>query len=176
MKTSVSILILFLFLSCGNKARKLKEEIDLLRTDPKYAVSDSLFGRFQAYVNECPKGPMAGKYLYSSAVIRAKQGRAREASEIYERVYTTYKDSSFAADALYNAAICREAIPDPANSVRLYEEFLKVYPNHENASNVKSNLEFVGMAPEKVAEIIFKRNKEKEELDSLRTDIEAQSY
>jgi tetratricopeptide (TPR) repeat protein len=171
MKNIGILIMVLLFSGCGNKENKLVLQIDEVRKESKYDASDSLYNLFNEYVTRYPKGKMAGKYLYSSGIVKSKQGRFSEASVIFEKVYREYRDSSFAADALYNAAIQKEAIPDGANAIRLYNEFLKAFPDHPNAEIVGLNLEYVGLSDEKVAEILFKKSRVLDSLEKLNRQV-----
>lgn len=72
------------------------------------------------------------------------EGRYREAADALERLGHERPDDSFAADALYEAAVVsEERLADPARAERLYAEVATRYPSNRLARRARTRADFL---------------------------------
>jgi outer membrane protein assembly factor BamD (BamD/ComL family) len=71
-----------------------------------------------------------------------KEKRYNDAITAYRKVLHNYPDSSWAADARYRLALALAFYDNPQKDYHLavqeFEEFLKLYPKHENAQEAQN--------------------------------------
>jgi tetratricopeptide (TPR) repeat protein len=83
----------------GNQVRF--QEANLLFEAGEYEAAAD---RYVALVDQAPDDPNADKALWNAAASYENIGRFQSASQTYERIYTKYKKSEFADDALQRSA------------------------------------------------------------------------
>jgi tetratricopeptide (TPR) repeat protein len=99
---------------------------------------------YERLVNEYPKDPQAPEALFVMGAIFESRADFDRAACYFERLGTeAYKDSDRSADAVYNAAVLREAMEQWDNAIATYEKYLSLYPGRENSLDVEFNLAYV---------------------------------
>jgi TolA-binding protein len=151
MKWIYLFITLIVLQSCQNNAeRTLLNNIKELEANKKMLTSDTLIKSYLLYVQEYPNNEFSVKYLFKAGEASVKAGKIVEAAKIYERVDSKYSDKELSPEALIRAAVCLQSVPDPANAKRLFEVFLKKYPQHERYEDVKTMNEIVGLTEEEL--------------------------
>ncbi|AFN75849.1 hypothetical protein MROS_2619 [Melioribacter roseus P3M-2] len=123
---------------------------------------------FQGAINEYNKlaeehsdSRLAPKALYEIAKIYHmnlikdidKKESLGNAVRYYKRLSAEYPEASESQKALFVAGyIEANELSDTSAARKTYEEFLKRYPDSEMVTSVKLELEYLGMAPDKLLE------------------------
>lgn len=159
MKYFQIIIACTIFSSCSNNIKEqLVNNIKTLETQKEYKLSDSLVNTYIAFGKQFPEDSNAIKYTFKAAEILIKNNQLVKGAKLYESIA---KDNSspLAAEALLRAGVCYESIPDKANAVKIYEQFIAQFPTHERIEEVKKMKEYAGLTDEE----LFKRLLENKE-------------
>ena len=153
MKFFKIILVLTVLTSC-NQADKTEmiERMVSLEKNKDFKTSDSLINTYLEFCKLYPEDENVVKYQFKAAEILVKQNKAVQGARLYETIGTAYDDKELSPEALIRAAICLESVPDKANALRIYELFVKKYPNHERIAEIKANMEVIGLTDEQLIE------------------------
>lgn len=133
-------------------------DIKALEANSSLATSDTLIHSYINFAHQFPQHPYAIKYLFKAAEASVKAKRNGEGARLYEEVANTYKDSvELGAEALLRAGFNYEVLSDAANEKRVFEQYLKQYPNHPRVQDIKMTLELVGLSREMQDSILMDR-------------------
>jgi cellulose synthase operon protein C len=99
---------------------------------------------YERLVKEYPTVEQAPEALFVMGAIFESRADFDRAASYFERLGTpAYKDSERSADAVYNAAVLREAMEQWDKAIATYEQYLSLYPGRDNALDVEFNLAFL---------------------------------
>ncbi len=148
--------------ACNNAEKNLIKNIGQLEANNSLATSDTLINSYIRFAKEYPNHPNAIKYLFKAAEANVKAKRQGEGARIYEQIANTYKDSTtYVSECLIRAGYNYMVMQDPANEKRVFEQFLKQFPNHPQALEISRSLSLVGLSPEQQDSAMISWIKEK---------------
>lgn len=145
-KLIFSLSVLFLAACSGNKEEQAIANIKALEKNASFAKSDTLINSYIRFSETFPTNKLAPVFLFKAAQVYVGSNRAMNGVKLFEKVANEYQSDSLAPQALINGGITYATLQDPANAKRLYDQFLKNYPNHPRFEEVKIWSETVGMS------------------------------
>lgn len=150
MKKHVLFLTLgFALFACSdNAAQKSINDIKALEANPSLQASDTLINCYTRFSEKYPDHKLSPVFLFKAAQGLMQSNRTLKGTRMYESMGMKYEKDSLAPEALIRAGIGFQAANDPANAIRVYEVFLKRYPSHPRAGEIKKNIEYAGLSEE----------------------------
>ncbi len=159
MKILYYIILMTFIVSCGNGTEnRMMNDIKQLEANKSLATSDTLINSYVNFANKFPKHEYAVKYLFKAAEASIKSNRVLPGIKLYERVANEYQDTTLCPEALIRAGVGYSTIPDPANSKRMFDQFIRQYPNHPRINDVKMMSEYSGLSEEELIRRVIESN------------------
>lgn len=163
-----ALLVLSVFISLVSCKRSAQEEmianIKSLEQNKTYALSDSLINTYMKFVEKYPDHSLSPTFNFKAAEVCIAGDRILRGAKLYEQVAMNYSNDSLAPKALINGGVTYQSLYDAANAKRLFEIFMKNYPNHYRFEHVKLMHESAGLTEE---ELINRFKVRQQNLDSL---------
>lgn len=170
MRYILPFFALVLLFSCGRPQVALQEQIEAiemnLRNDsspvPDRAKAEELMGLYLKYANDFKDDTLSPAYLLKTGELSIALGQYEDALKHLSGVMR-YKQSVHTAQALFLQGFVRENYLRQTDEARIYyERFVKEYPSHPLAGDVKVLIAQLGMSPEELVSQF-----EKQQADSL---------
>ena len=138
-----------------NKLRTRIEEAEMsLSNDSLADISitkgDSLIAMYLNYNDQYKDDTLCADYFFRAADLSMKIGKAQQAVDLYGKIqrFPNYRKT---ARALFlQGFISENNLHDIESAKAYYERFLKQYPNHAMAGDVKLMLDNIGISPEEM--------------------------
>ncbi|RME11947.1 MAG: hypothetical protein D6816_01515 [Bacteroidetes bacterium] len=178
MKLQIAILVIsfaFLTASCQQHASGKKEQalarIDslekIITSDPdvikNMKPANELIKQMEAYAQAFPQDSLVPEMLVKAGEIARGLGKYDKATELLKSVWTHYGEHRLAPPALFLQAFTYDNdLRDSTMAVRYYQEFLKRYPDHELAGQVRQLVNVVGKSPEELIKLYKNQNREEQ--------------
>ena len=151
--------------SCNAKrewdAKKILKQEEALLAKAKISQVDSadvagLLNAYEGYAEKHPNDTMGIEFLFKAASFYEYLGKPIKGASIYEKVYTNYPSYSKRPYALFmQGLIYEDKLGNLDVARQKYSQFLKEYPEHPIAKDVKIALAQLGKTPEQLmAEIM----------------------
>jgi len=170
---SLITIILFACKSPREKALDNIEKTELALADTtKIELDEALVKRavlqYEDFAKAFPEDTLAPQFLYKAGEFYGIIGEHQKSLATYKRVYEDYRDFKKAAQCLFlQGFLYDDKLKDFNTSRNIYNQFLKLYPEHELAKSVEFLLENLGKSNE---QIIKELEAKRAALDSLKTD------
>lgn len=159
------VAVVIVFSSCNAKrewdAKKILKQEEALLEKAKVSKVDSadvagLLNAYEGYAEKHPNDTMGIEFLFKAASFYEYLGKPIKGASIYEKVYTNYPNFSKRPYALFmQGLIYEDKLGNLEVAKQKYTQFLKEYPNHPIAKDVKIALAQLGKTPEQLmAEIM----------------------
>lgn len=152
--TSVS----FLMISCGSGKQKMQNDIEAaeqkLRNDsatsPDKQKAADVIHQYLAYADKFQDDSMSAEYLFRAADLTNGIHQPDKAIELYQRIqrYPTYSKTSVAL--FLQGFISETELNNIQKAKEYYEKFLKQYPDHKLANDVRITLANLGKSPDEL--------------------------
>ncbi len=158
-KSLLPLAFIILIASCQSPEKKAQNRLigmekDLAKDTSKAPDKKKLYNVFNAYknfVDSFPRNDSVPEYLYRAGRLASGLTYLIEAVNCYEKVFSKYQTSKRAPFCLFmEAFIYENQLHGTEKAKKLYEEFMKKYPNHELAKDVKFSLEHLGKSDEEL--------------------------
>lgn len=110
---------------------------------------------YERVVKKYPTSTQAPEAIYVMGAIYESRTDFETAASYFERLGTTekykdekgeekeYKDHAKAADAVYNAAVIREAMADYDKAIKVYEQYMELYPGRDDVRDLGLHLAYI---------------------------------
>jgi tetratricopeptide (TPR) repeat protein len=157
--TLVTTALLFLA-SCG---AKMKWEADKITTLEKALIEDAKKGKvdsaavnrllaaYEAFADKYPGDTTAANFLFKAADFYRYMQKPLKSIGIYEKIYNNYPHFEKRPYALFLQGFMFENEVGNVHAAKIkYEAFLKEFPDHPIAKDVKLTLENLGKTPEQL--------------------------
>jgi len=164
------VLISILIVSCQSPENKAQKRVaDLKSAFQKdtskvfnKAKASALLTAYKNFADSFPKNDSVPEYLFQAARIANGLTYTLDAIGCYKKVYEKYPDSKRAPFCLFmQGFIYENNLHSPDMARKLYEEFMKKYPNNEMAKDVKFALDNLGKSDEEIMKSIMEKQKQK---------------
>lgn len=173
------VAVVVLFSSCNAKrewdAKKILKQEESLMAQAKLGKVDTagvwaLLNAYEGYADKYPGDTMGVDFLFKAASFNEFMYRPLKSISMYEKVYNNYPNYSKRPYALFMQGFVYEnKIGNFEAAKQKYNQFLKEYPNHPIAKDVKLSLMQLGKTPEQImAEIMAAQ--QADSLNSKQTD------
>lgn len=159
INSSITLLFILLVISCGPSIEEKRQEITNLETEMKskeMAFADTVLttkavSSYLDFVTMHPSDSLSPVYLFKAGNISAQKGDVRKATEIFEKLVSEYPEHKDAPMALFLQGFIHETMSSDFKAAKVsYERFLKMFPKHERASDVRFSLDNLGKSPEEL--------------------------
>lgn len=136
-----------------NKLRAKIEEAEMSLTSDSLVnipaeKGDALIAMYLNYNDQYKDDTLCADYFFRAADLSLKLGKAQQAVDLYGKIqrFPNYRKT---ARALFlQGFIAENNLHDIESAKGYYEKFLKQYPNHAMAGDVKIMLDNIGISPE----------------------------
>lgn len=153
-KVFLTIFILSL-ISCSKSPKEIFNEANELLKEKKYTQAAE---RFEEIANKNDKefSPLAliqlATIYHNKMLPDLSESQSAEKARLYfQSVYEKYPEHPDAPKSLFMAAfILANELHQYDEATKLYNEFLKKFPEDELAASAKQELEFIGLSPEEI--------------------------
>jgi len=171
-RIQISILVLTLIIfSCNTDSSSIntkvvtEENIQTIIEDLKIGngidktkVSE-LIQSIDAFAKENADNKNTPKYLELKAKYLGALGKNTEALEVYNIIYSKYKDYENSSDALFMMAFLYENnMNDKEKAKAFYQKYLDEFPTKVFAKDAKFSLENIDKTPEELMEMLKSNN------------------
>jgi outer membrane protein assembly factor BamD (BamD/ComL family) len=158
MKAIISLVLLALLVSCSTE----KTDSELFDEAQKYLKEDKIpeaILALEELVNEHSESNLAPEALselasiYQNKMVKSlsEKENLEKAITIFKRIHDDYPKSTYAPTGLFMAGfINANELQNYDEATKLYEQFLKEYPENELASSAKAELDNMGLSPEEI--------------------------
>lgn len=160
IRLTVVAAVLLLLASCGAKqkweADKIKKQEDALIEAAKKGTLDStginsLLTAYEAFADKYPGDTTAANFLFKAADFYRYMRKPLKSVAMYEKIYNDYPNFEKRPYALFLQGFMFENEVGNVHAAKIkYEAFLKAYPNHPIAKDVKLTLDNLGKTPEQL--------------------------
>src|SRR4051812_36246847 len=172
-RVALAIMVLVAFGACNPKASKLRNSIDAKEKDlmekaktgkADTAAVNALLKEYEDYAVRYPEDTLGAVYLFKAADFYRYMHKPLRSIELYSQIYEKYPTVSRRPYALFlQGFIFENEVGNPHAAEVLYQKFLKQYPEHPIANDVKITLANLGKSPEQM----MQEFEEKARRDSL---------
>jgi tetratricopeptide (TPR) repeat protein len=164
------IFLLVLFGACNPKQSRERNAIDtkekeLMEQAKKDKIDttavSALLKDYEAYAAKYPDDTMGAEYLFRAADFYRYMHKPLRSIDLYSKIYENYPGVSRRPYALFLQGFIFENEAGNTHAAKvLYEKFLKEYPNHPIAKDVKITLANLGKTPEQMMQEFEERAKQ----------------
>ncbi|OWY19073.1 hypothetical protein C7N43_30885 [Sphingobacteriales bacterium UPWRP_1] len=125
--------------------------------DPK--VAQTALESYEAYAAAYPDDTLSAQYLFKAGEMYRSLRQFDKAIATYERILKDYNSYSKAPHSLFLMGFTYENdLKDQEKAKQKYEEFMKLYPNHELADDVQFSLANLGKSPDEIIKAFAEKN------------------
>lgn len=167
-RLAIVLVALVFVASCGAKknweADGIKKQEAALLENAKQGKVDSagvmsLLAAYEAYAAKYPGDTIGANFLFKAADFYRYMGKPLRSIGIYEQIYKNYPTFEKRPYALFLQGFIFENEVHNVHTARIkYDDFLRAYPDHPIADDVKLSMENLGKTPEQLmAEIEAKQ-------------------
>ncbi len=163
----IGLVLAFSAVHCSPRLPELKEieekrrELARIQRSEGPSSSNFLEAAFrlaraeEAFAQKYPNYAQTPELLIEAATLYANHlADPRKAVQLLERIQP--EAESYAEALFYTAFIYENQLSDTAQARFLYERFLKLYPNHRLAEQVKGAIQTLGKSPEEILQYFEK--------------------
>ncbi len=148
LKFFILVVLTSCLLSCNSEQKKLQkliENTEVVTDKTNVESATALAKLYEEFANKFKKDEKAPVYLIEASKLYIAIGNYSKSIELLDYVIGRYPDSRTAADALFlKAFVYENNLNDISRAKAAYEEFLRLYPNHEMVVDVKQNMPTIG--------------------------------
>lgn len=157
----LSILTLFIFISCGKSEKEYFESGNKFLSENK--ISDAI-SNYEKLIEKYPNSTYATEALYRLGNIYqnklvpniSNEEAMKKAISYYEKIIAQNKKDKFAPKALFMIGFIQaNELKNYDEATKTYKKFLSDYPDNELTKAAQDELDYMGLSPE---EIIAKKN------------------
>jgi len=150
-------------MSREDRLKEIKKKETIVRDSYETGVIDSktaesLRKDYLAYASDFPEDSLAPKYLHKASEVALELNMEQEAIKSLDVLLKKYPKYKYLPVALYyKGFILENHLKDIPAAVKVYEDFLKKYPNHELAPQVQATLLNIGKSPDQLVDEFMAR-------------------
>ncbi len=161
---------LWLLNACVRPQEKLQREIEKeesgLSLDsspvPDKTKAQQMIELYQQYATAYPDDTLSPAYLFKAAELNLAIGQFNPAMDLFNRVQR-YPNFKKVATALFlQGFIAENHLHDTEKAKAIYEKFLRLYPEHELAADVRLMLQQLSLSPEALIRMFESKQENKD--------------
>jgi len=123
--------------------------VDKFTFDPVKA--NAVVASYDKFAKLHPQDEKTPEYLFKSGEIYRSLKKYQKAIDTYEHIYQNHPNFAKAPHSLFLMGFSYENdLKDTDKAKSAYDQFLKKYPDHELAKDVKFSLDNLGVSPEDI--------------------------
>lgn len=137
----------------GDKAAVMESKVP----DDKLAA---LVQAYSDYVQDFPDDSLAPQLLFKAADVSLGRNKPNEALKYFNQILNFYHNSAVVPRVLFVKAYTLENYLGRLSDARTgYEEFVRIYPNHEYAKDARQAIKNMGKTPEELIKEFEAKNR-----------------
>jgi tetratricopeptide (TPR) repeat protein len=155
-----AVILLVIFGACNPKQSKLRNTIaeqektlmeKARNNQADSAAVNALLTNYEEYANNYPGDTIGAEYLFKAADFYRYLRKPLRSVELYKKIYEKYPSSTRRPYALFLQGFMFENEVGNLHAAQMmYEKFLKEYPEHTLAKDVRVTLANLGKTPEQM--------------------------
>ena len=168
-------LLAFGFLACGGNAKKLTVE-DMKKAEATLFNEDQSMNREAApqvaetyceFVKQNPDDAEAPMWLYHAMEINVQLADADKSIALGNQLVEQYPESEWAPMSLFLLAsyVYNDQLNDTAQAHATFQKLIDDYPDHSLVDDAQKSIEYLGLTPEEIMNLILMSHFEEEEED-----------
>ena len=168
-------LLAFGFLACGGNAKKLTVE-DMKKAEATLFNEDQSMNREAApqvaetyceFVKQNPDDAEAPMWLYHAMEINVQLADADKSIALGNQLVEQYPESEWAPMSLFLLAsyVYNDQLNDTAQAHATFQKLIDDYPDHSLVDDAQKSIEYLGLTPEEIMNLILMSQFEEEEED-----------
>ena len=168
-------LLAFGFLACGGNAKKLTVE-DMKKAEATLFNEDQSMNREAApqvaetyceFVKQNPDDAEAPMWLYHAMEINVQLEDADKSIALGNQLVEQYPESEWAPMSLFLLAsyVYNDQLNDTAQAHATFQKLIDDYPDHSLVDDAQKSIEYLGLTPEEIMNLILMSQFEEEEED-----------
>ena len=168
-------LLAFGFLACGGNAKKLTVE-DMKKAEATLFNEDQSMNREAApqvaetyceFVKQNPDDVEAPMWLYHAMEINVQLADADKSIALGNQLVEQYPESEWAPMSLFLLAsyVYNDQLNDTAQAHATFQKLIDDYPDHSLVDDAQKSIEYLGLTPEEIMNLILMSQFEEEEED-----------
>ncbi len=159
MKHGLLILFVLFLVSCSggrqNRIDEIREKEKILMQSyedvPDKSTAESLRQDYLGFAKDYPEDSLSPGFMHKAAELAVSISMYEEAISTLNDLENKYPNYSFLPDAMYfKGFILENHLKNLPEAKKVYEDFLKKYPDHKLASQVSAVLNNLGKSPEEM--------------------------
>jgi TolA-binding protein len=131
---------------------------DSLSMQPDVTKADSIIHMYTEYALKFQDDTLTPEYLFRAGDIANGIGKFKESIEYFGRVGRYPNYAKLPSAVFLQGFISENSLKDTAQARRFYETFLKQYPTHKLAGDVRISLANMGKTPEQLIQEFEQKN------------------
>jgi len=158
INTAALLLFVAFFASCSSQRDKEVKAIanlekslesEAARPDPKKLTQ--LLDSYIAFVDKNPADTAAEHYLYKAINLCIGVNNGARAMQLIDRTLNEFAGSRYISTTVFlKAYVYENLLGDYGQASKVYNDFLKKYPNHDLADDAEAALKYLGKSPEEL--------------------------
>jgi len=167
----IGILFLFILSACGKGREASIEKIKDLELrlaneknpDQQGPLVYDLEILYNDFANRFPDDSLSATYLYKAFEQNLRLNWYDRAIKSAEVLIKKFPNSSKTPEVMFNMAfIYDDKLNDDAKAGEIYNEFLKLYPDHALSADAKYSILFLGLTPEETLKKVEEMSMQKD--------------
>ena len=171
---AVALLALVMF-ACGGNAKKLtvddmkKAESTLFNEDHSMNIeaAPKVAETYCDFVKQNPDDAEAPMWLYHAMEINVQLANADKSIALGNQMVEQYPESEWAPMSLFLLAsyVYNDQLNDTAQAHATFQKLIDDYPDHSLVDDAQKSIEYLGLTPEEIMNLILMSQFEEEEED-----------
>jgi len=125
--------------------------------------AQDLVETYNSFTGKFSDDPLSAGYLFKTAEVLRSLKKFNEAVSVYSKIVKDYPNFDKVPHSLFLKGFSHENDLKNLDQARVaYQDFLKLFPDHELADDVQFSLDNLGKSPEEIIQEFEKKRKENE--------------
>ncbi|MBR1513930.1 MAG: tetratricopeptide repeat protein [Bacteroidales bacterium] len=175
LKMMLFALLAFGMLACGEK--KLTEddmkaaEASLFNEDKTMneALAPEVAQKYAKFAEQNPDAESAPLWLYHAMEINVQLKNAEKSAELCDKLLEKFPQSEWAPRSLFllGSFVYNDQLNDTAQAHATLQRLIDEYPESELVDDAQKSIEYLGLTPEEIMNLILMSSFEEEEEDNI---------
>ncbi|HAH58517.1 MAG: tetratricopeptide repeat protein [Lentimicrobium sp.] len=130
---------------------RLEKNIDASDARPEQAKLNELLEEYQKFVNEHPDDSLAPTFLYKAITLSMSMNQGEKAIALSDRMINEYSKSKHIPEVIFLKGFIYENFQSNyAQALKSYQDFIKMFPNHELTDDAEAAIANLGKSPDEM--------------------------
>ncbi len=124
------------------------------------AAANAVISLYENFLKAFPNDSLEPSMLFKAGELALNTNRSKVAIDYFLRITRKFPNDSKAPHALYLTAFIYDSqLNDDGTALKIYDSFLKKYPDHQLAETVRQSKALLGMSDAQIIKSFEKKNK-----------------